>query len=114
VIRSADSYLAEKKLAPPDIIKIDVEGFEPEVIAGMRHIIATYRPIIVFEHIWLSEEVVRGVVPPDYELVFLLDDGALTKDFTIRSRGANAILAPKDKSGLLAPVTQVKSGSQLF
>ncbi|WP_159650167.1 MULTISPECIES: FkbM family methyltransferase [unclassified Bosea (in: a-proteobacteria)] len=37
----------------PNLIKIDVEGFEPNVIAGAEWVIREYRPIIIFE-LWES------------------------------------------------------------
>ena len=43
-IRTLDSY----GLAP-DLIKIDVEGFEPQVLRGARQTIARHRPLIMFE-----------------------------------------------------------------
>jgi FkbM family methyltransferase len=34
---------------PPDLVKIDVEGAETEVIAGMHHLLDDARPVVVFE-----------------------------------------------------------------
>ena len=93
----ADTSLLENEIAPPDIIKIDVEGFEPQVFAGMQQTIREKRPIIFFEHLLLEDETVRQLVPPEYELFFLLDDGTLTRDFGIRRQGANGVLVPFEK-----------------
>jgi FkbM family methyltransferase len=45
---------------PVDFVKIDVEGYEPEVIHGMKRILTTYHPIVVFEfnfdHIWQKDK----------------------------------------------------------
>lgn len=46
--RTLDSYCAEKGLYP-DFIKIDVEGFEPQVFAGGMQTIAVRRPMVLFE-----------------------------------------------------------------
>lgn len=46
--RTLDSYCAEKGLYP-DFIKIDVEGFEPQVFSGGMQTIRTARPILLFE-----------------------------------------------------------------
>ena len=43
-----DDYCAANALAPA-LVKIDVEGFEAEVIAGMARIMAEHRPTIVCE-----------------------------------------------------------------
>jgi FkbM family methyltransferase len=96
-VRRADDYKLESGLAAPDMIKIDVEGFEPQVLAGMQKIVAQNSPAIFFEHIWLSEEAIRKCQPPGYELLFLLDDGTLTSEFDARLRGANAIFIPSAK-----------------
>jgi len=44
-----DSYVESNRLAPPDVIKIDVEGHERQIIAGMRGLIMRYRPTIFVE-----------------------------------------------------------------
>lgn len=42
-----DSYAAGAR--PPDLVKIDVEGFEPAVFAGMSRLLAEQAPLVVFE-----------------------------------------------------------------
>jgi FkbM family methyltransferase len=37
-------------LAPPDIVKIDVEGYEPEVIRGMRRVLSSARAVFIEVH----------------------------------------------------------------
>ena len=37
------------KLPPPDFIKIDVEGFEMEVLKGMESLLKTHRPALLIE-----------------------------------------------------------------
>ena len=49
-IRNADDAVAELSLSRIDLVKIDVEGMEPEVISGLRETIARFRPIIAFEY----------------------------------------------------------------
>lgn len=49
-VRHGVAAVAELDLDRIDIIKIDVEGFEPEVFAGLRSTIAAFRPLIAFEH----------------------------------------------------------------
>ena len=100
-ICQADRLRNENGLAAPAVVKVDVEGFEPQVFAGMQQTIQQARPIIFFEHIWIDDESVRRIVPTGYDLTFLLDDGTLTRDFTVRHQGANAILTPSEKAGIL-------------
>ncbi|TGL99189.1 FkbM family methyltransferase [Leptospira jelokensis] len=44
-----DSYVKEKKLQTVDLIKIDVDGFELEILRGASDTIDRFRPTIVFE-----------------------------------------------------------------
>jgi len=43
-----DDFIFDKKISP-NIIKIDVEGFEFEVIKGMSYILKNYKPILMIE-----------------------------------------------------------------
>jgi len=45
-----DSYIIELGIKDIDFIKIDVEGFELEVLQGLRKTIERYRPILTFEY----------------------------------------------------------------
>ena len=45
-----DEYLSTKKIGAIDFVKIDVEGFELDVIKGMENTIKKYRPIVSFEY----------------------------------------------------------------
>ncbi|MFQ5715758.1 MAG: FkbM family methyltransferase [Nitrospinales bacterium] len=49
VIRSIDSLLAEGKIKPADLVKIDVEGYEYQTLLGMKNFLQTYRPKIYLE-----------------------------------------------------------------
>ena len=41
--------LDDLKLPPPQFVKIDVEGFEPRVLRGMKETLKKYRPIVFIE-----------------------------------------------------------------
>jgi len=45
-----DMYPLDEVIDRVDVVKIDVEGYEIEVVKGMRRIIAECRPILVIEH----------------------------------------------------------------
>ena len=48
-----DAVWNKNQLSPPDVIKIDVDGFDLKVIAGSKKIIEAYKPYILFEyHPW--------------------------------------------------------------
>jgi len=93
-IRRGDTVRAELGLPAPHVIKVDVEGFEPEVFAGLAGTIAEARPVIFYEHIMLSDEQVRALTPAGYTLRFQLEDGTLVEDIARRMEGHNAVLWP--------------------
>ena len=93
-IRRGDTLRAELGLPAPHVIKVDVEGFEPEVFAGLAGTIAEAQPVIFYEHIMLSDEHVRALTPAGYTLHFQLDDGTLVPDLARRMEGHNAVLWP--------------------
>lgn len=49
-VRHADNFLQEQKIDKVDIIKIDVEGYEYEVLDGLRETLQKYSPIILIEY----------------------------------------------------------------
>ncbi len=44
-----DDLLAQQRIAPPDVIKLDVEGAELLALRGMRGALEKYKPVIVYE-----------------------------------------------------------------
>ena len=49
-VRRGDDYLAEQHIDGIDFIKVDVEGFEREVLRGLRDTVQRHRPIVAFEY----------------------------------------------------------------
>ena len=57
-IISGDEYLRLHPKLIPGLIKIDVEGHEPEAIKGISEILSSYKPTLtieVFKNLWESE-----------------------------------------------------------
>jgi FkbM family methyltransferase len=48
-LKSLDAILQDAKLPPADFIKIDVEGYEWEVLQGAKKTIAVHRPVLFLE-----------------------------------------------------------------
>ena len=99
-VRNGDRYRKEHDLELPDVIKIDVEGFEVEVLAGLPETLAAKRPVVFFEHGWLNDEqiaMIRSLVPQRYELRFFLKNGCVTQDQALRRGGDDAVLVPAEK-----------------
>ena len=49
-VTTGDKWIAEAGLRRVDYIKIDVEGFEDEVLLGLRETIRHFRPLVSFEY----------------------------------------------------------------
>lgn len=45
-VRHAGDYLAEIGVGQGDAVKVDVQGFEPEVLRGLTDILKRYRPVL--------------------------------------------------------------------
>jgi hypothetical protein len=48
--QTLDTMVVESGVAPPTLIKIDVEGYELRVLRGARAVLAEHSPAVVLEH----------------------------------------------------------------
>jgi FkbM family methyltransferase len=103
-VRHGDAYRTRNRIPLPDVLKIDVEGFEPQVFVGLSDTIEKSRPVILFEHHFLSEEDTLAVIPPGYHAYLILKSGDLTKDLARRAESSDCLLVPEEKLNRL-PVT---------
>lgn len=78
---SLDDWRRLLDLEPPDFIKIDVEGFEDEVLRGAQKTLEEARPALLIEVHGLSQEdkkaralEVESLVPRDYGVTKPFDD----------------------------------------
>lgn len=66
-INSIDNLMKKKNLPKPDFIKIDVEGFENNVIQGMVNLINDYKPDLFIEiHKNIENEMIKPLIRNDY------------------------------------------------
>src|SRR5262249_2660481 len=77
-VRRGDDVLAEAGVDRPHVIKIDTEGFERRVLAGLARTLDSARPIVVFE--WSPDPADaapngRDLFPPDYAFYRREPDG---------------------------------------
>ena len=74
--------------APPDLIKIDVEGHEYEVLQGGIHLLKSRRPVVYYEAIETPNlgEIYRMLTALDYRLYWLC----------VRNYNANNFLGEKE------------------
>lgn len=69
-----DDYLAENKLQDIALLKIDVEGFEKNVVTGLQNTLKKSRPVIVLEVTYGNSlsfdslDALKSTLPADYML----------------------------------------------
>ena len=74
-LENGDRYLSQLELEKIDLIKIDVEGFEKNVLTGLRDTINKYRPIITMEYSETTKksfsclEELTGLLPEGYKIM---------------------------------------------
>jgi hypothetical protein len=107
---NGDAYFAGLGLSRIDVIKLDVEGFEKNVLLGMRETLRKYRPTILMEYSpetrnsFRDEDEFRRILPPRYSIkkiescrpvavVFCSTKSALS-DFDFAQPGENILLEP--------------------
>jgi FkbM family methyltransferase len=73
-MRTIDSLCSEFELVDIRLVKIDVEGFEPQVLHGMARLLERDRPTVIFEA-WTAEALsaCRAELPNDYKIRQLND-----------------------------------------
>ena len=127
---TADALLAEQ---PIDLIKVDVEGHEPLVFAGMQRILKENRPIILSEfapgtiqHIskMNPSDYLNGIASHGYVFVVIEHDGQVTltgsnaADVLARfaaedEHHIDLMLLPEEKvNSTLAEITKARSESR--
>ncbi|MDA7936076.1 FkbM family methyltransferase [Akkermansiaceae bacterium] len=78
-VRVGDLVVEEENLTAVDFIKIDVEGFEIDVIEGLASTLESFRPTLFIE--WspasrdsLEGELLSEILPPNYECYTFIDN----------------------------------------
>jgi FkbM family methyltransferase len=97
LVRHGDTVRRELKIPAPDVIKIDVEGFELEVVRGLSDTISEKRPVIFFEHVFLSDGQLEQMIPKGYQMFFINDDGDIAEGLSSRNKGHDAFIVPSEK-----------------
>jgi FkbM family methyltransferase len=93
-LKTGDDFLSSNPDAIPDLIIIDVEGAERQVLQGMKELLKSYKPVVVFEQIFFDPSVLDSLMPEGYSR-FTVDDntGSLISGYSL-SAGHNGIFVP--------------------
>ena len=103
-----DDYLEHSGYVP-DLIKIDVEGAELRVIAGLTRTMLAARPLLFIElHSWESATILGSAAelldqlrPANYSLVYLRTKHVVCDPVAFAGRGRCHVLACPDESPVL-------------
>ena len=99
-VSRGDSLLEEfPTLTPPALIKIDVEGHEPAVFRGLSRTFRDHRPIIIFEHQYLTDRVVEEMIPEGYQKSSIHDETGELLPGIERRYSHNMLLFPVERGG---------------
>jgi FkbM family methyltransferase len=102
--QTLDAFVTETGVAPPTLIKIDVEGCELRVLRGARKLLAEHAPPLVLEHSravaeqagYDLDDVCRELERHAYSLSALRPDGGLAPISDLATAGDGTIVALPD------------------
>jgi FkbM family methyltransferase len=97
-VASLDRLIEQKKLPPPDWIKIDVEGAELQVLQGARNTVAQYRPLLAIELHGTNQEIARHLQEIGYIGFVAISPGT---DVLSAHWNANILAIPQEKHEIL-------------
>jgi len=105
-IQTIERFCVENKIEQVDLIKIDVEGFESDVIAGCGNKISAARPIILAEVLNESNGIkIAPVLPENYTFFRIIEEKKMLKEDIKIDRTSkhsnNYLFMPKEKISLL-------------
>ncbi len=112
-VRNGDILFRELAISRLDLIKMDVEGFEREVIAGLPQTLGQFRSVVIFESaLWLqnalrSLEDLSSVFPENYRFHLFSHTGkrryghyrlkVLTQDLLDHRKMAMIVASPEER-----------------
>jgi FkbM family methyltransferase len=96
-VRTLDSVVSDLDLKSVDFLKLDVDGYEVEVLRGARDTLRRFAPVIFFEHApyVLAEKGYR----PDELVNLLIDAGYQFKNLKCRTLAAGPYALPSVATG---------------
>merc|ERR1719263_1690757 len=78
-VRRLDDFLTAEHVDKIDFVKMDVEGFECQVMAGGQSLLTKFRPRLIQSEVWHD---MQGCLPQEYLSGFAKASYSITKDRT--------------------------------
>lgn len=85
-LRKGDDFVKEKQIKKIDLIKMDVEGYEPLALLGLNKTLKEKRPLVFFE--WTensrktcNKNIINDLFPEDYIIYQFISDIPIFKIF---------------------------------
>jgi FkbM family methyltransferase len=105
-VTSIEDFCVQNNLDKIDLLKIDVEGFESQVIAGLGEQITNSRPMIFAEVLSEANGMkIRPVLPENYRCYRIIEETMKLKEDDRIDRTSklsnNYLLMPSEKSSML-------------
>ncbi|MFN5030960.1 MAG: FkbM family methyltransferase [Flavobacteriia bacterium] len=109
LVEKLDDFIQAKNIYEVNLIKLDVEMFEPEVIEGFIKFLYLYKPIILIEV--LSEQVanrLNELIDKRYLKIHLSDKKMSLKDqLQVVPLEWNYLLVPKGKVNIISKIAEI-------
>ncbi len=105
-IKLGDEVMANESPERIDFVKIDVEGFEPQVLEGLKETLAKHRPVVFFE--WNHEgrrDFLRdpaSLFPEDFTFFEFQDDAVIAIFFRKPTYQLKPITGPWPEANIVA------------
>ncbi|MBO8217854.1 FkbM family methyltransferase [Prochlorococcus marinus] len=93
-----DELLKENKIKNLDLIKIDVQGYEPKVLKGMRKIVKSSEKLILLSEFWPKGISQSGENPREYLMMLRKMEFEL---FELKNNGSLVLLKPREDDKLI-------------
>jgi len=115
-IAAGDAYFERAGIRRIDLMKIDVEGWEPYVIQGLRNALHRTRPIIFMEYSYTTAKnlpegvgTLRSFLPDDYEPLYAVIGGREFRLLPSPPAGIETelVLLPKADRDALLPLDKL-------
>ena len=90
---TVDELLKENKIKNLDLIKIDVQGYEPKVLKGMIKIVKSSKELILLSEFWPKGILEAGEDPQEYLIMLRKMQFQL---FELKQNGSLVILKPRE------------------